>query len=668
MAQGTPKTRFAVVPAAVTPAERMSATNTAAAANGTEVPPAPGAVVDSPFPISHLGVRWTGDETAAVDVRLAGDDGQWGPWRALVADHDLESEEGGPVLSQLIRAHGATSAQVRAAGDARNVEILAIDTMHGPRPNRLATAPPAGAAETPPPDGEDGSDGGSGDGERNSSAVSSSSSSSTTTTLKGSGSSSSTSTTTGTTTTAQPKPAVAQPPIITRAEWGADESIRKNDRRYAPISKLFVHHTVTSPDGTDPDPAATVRAIYAYHVQGNGWDDIGYNFLVDHEGRVYEGRYARDYAAGEKPTGEDLDDNGVVGAHVLNHNAGSAGVAMLGDFTNGEPTTAARDALVKLMAWKADRHGIDVLGRDPFTSSDGVVSSFPNLGGHRDAGSTACPGDRLYPLLPGIRDRVAALVTAEQKPVTGYWTATADGRVLTFGDAPPLGSMAGQTLSGAIVGMAATPTGKGYWLLGSDGGIFSFGDAKFFGSTGNIRLNKPVVRMAPTPTGQGYWLVATDGGIFSFGDARFYGSTGAIKLNMPMVGMASTPTGRGYWLVASDGGIFAYGDAVFAGSTGALTLHKPVVSMAPNPKGKGYWLVASDGGLFAFDVPYLGSVAAAKPERYPGAVQMRATTTGKGYYIADANGGIAIFGDAAFLGADTSQRAPKAAVDLVLGP
>ncbi len=78
--------------------------------------------------------------------------------------------------------------------------------------------------------------------------------------------------------------------------------------------------------------------------------------------------------------------------------------------------------------------------------------------------------------------------------------------------------------------------------------------------------------------------------------------------------------------------------------------------------------MASDGGLFAFGVPYFGSVAAAKPEKYSGAVQMRATRTGKGYYIADANGGIAIFGDARFLGADTSQRPPRSAVDLVLAP
>src|SRR5439155_870909 len=399
---------------------------------------------------------------------------------------------------------------------------------------------------------------------------------STTTTTKGSGASSTT------TTTGKVKAKAAEPPVITRAQWGADESIRENNQKYAPITKLFVHHTVTE---NDADPAATVRAIYAYHVQGNGWDDIGYNFLIDAQGRVYEGRWARDYAPGETPTGEDLNQLGVVGAHVLNHNIGAAGVAMLGDFSNGEPTPAARDTLVKLMAWKADRHGIDVEASDPFTSSTGAVEYFPNLAGHRDAGQTECPGDRLYPLLPGIRDKVAALVTAVHGPTTGYWTATADGRVLPFGSVKSLGSMDGQFLSGAVVGMASTPTGAGYWLLGSDGGIFSFGDAKFYGSTGAIKLNKPVVRMAPTPSGKGYWLVASDGGIFSFGDAKFFGSTGNMKLNKPVVGMSSTPSGKGYWLVASDGGIFAFGDATFAGSTGAIKLNKPVVSMAPVSSG-----------------------------------------------------------------------------------
>jgi hypothetical protein len=646
-----------------------------AAAAGPEVPPAPGPVLDSPFPLSHVAVRWTGSESARVDIRLAGPDGVWGNWRALPADDDNMAAgplPGNKIDSDLILAHGATHAQVRAAGDARDVEILAIDTTNGPRPYKVATAEPAhhvaSTSTTSSPSttsstsatrNDNGGDGGQ---SRQASAVSTSSST-TTTTAK------STKVSSTTTTTGKAKPKAEEPPVITRAQWGADESIRKNNQKYAPITKLFVHHTVTSPDGPDPDPAATVRAIYAYHVQGNGWDDIGYNFLIDAQGRVYEGRWARNYAPGEIPTGEDLNDNGVVGAHVLNHNVGSAGIAMLGDFDNYQPSAAAQAALVKLLAWKADRHGIDVMGSDPFTTTDGVVEYFPNLAGHRDAGQTECPGDRLYPLLPGIREKVAAMVTAVHGPTTGYWTATADGRVLPFGSVQSLGSMGGKALSGSIVGMAPTPSGAGYWLLGSDGGIFSFGDARFYGSTGAIKLNKPVVRMAPTSTGHGYWLVATDGGIFTFGDAKFYGSTGSLRLNKPVVGMAVTPTGKGYWLVASDGGIFSFGDAEFYGSTGSIKLNQPIVSMAPNPVGDGYWLVAQDGGLFSFGgVPYLGSVAGEKPDNYPGAVQMRATATGRGYYIADANGGIAPFGDARFLGADTSQRAPNGAVDLVLGP
>ena len=196
-------------------------------------------------------------------------------------------------------------------------------------------------------------------------------------------------------------------------------------------------------------------------------------------------------------------------------------------------------------------------------------------------------------------------------PDGGYWTTTWAGSVTPYGGAPSLGSPAsfGIHPSRAVLGMAATPTGRGYWLVASDGGVFSFGDAAFYGSTGAIHLNQPVVGMAATPTGRGYWLVASDGGIFSFGDAAFYGSTGAIHLNQPIVGMAATPTGRGYWLVASDGGIFSFGDAVFYGSTGAIHLNQPVVGMAATPTGQGYWLVASDGGIFAFgDAAFFGSL------------------------------------------------------------
>jgi hypothetical protein len=109
-AEGAPKTRFAVVPASVTGTAR------AAAAVRPEVPPAPGPTLDSPFPLSHLGVRWTGSEDAAVDIRLAGANREWGPWRALPVAHDLDDDDGGPILSELIRAQGATRAPDPSAG------------------------------------------------------------------------------------------------------------------------------------------------------------------------------------------------------------------------------------------------------------------------------------------------------------------------------------------------------------------------------------------------------------------------------------------------------------------------------------------------------------------------------------------------------------------------
>ncbi|HET9444185.1 MAG TPA: hypothetical protein VFO65_12725 [Acidimicrobiales bacterium] len=189
------------------------------------------------------------------------------------------------------------------------------------------------------------------------------------------------------------------------------------------------------------------------------------------------------------------------------------------------------------------------------------------------------------------------VVGAALAPGGGYRLVAAQGRVVAFG-AEELGSTGG--LNAVVVGMAATPSGRGYWVATADGGVFTFGDAPFLGSAGDLRLNRPVVGIAARADGRGYWLVASDGGIFSFGDAGFFGSTGSLRLNRPVVGMAATPTGRGYWLVASDGGIFTFGDADYYGSTGSLVLNHPIVSMAPTAKGDGYWLVARDGGVFAF--------------------------------------------------------------------
>ena len=149
----------------------------------------------------------------------------------------------------------------------------------------------------------------------------------------------------------------AAPRIITRAEWGADESIRTSGRAFAPIRKLVVHHTA-SPNNPS-NPPGVVRDMYRYHVVDRGYADIGYNFVIDHRGNIYEGRWARNYAPGEIHDGEDEDGFGVMAAHAEGVNAGSCGVVLIGDFSSRQPTDAAVNALVQLLAWKASRHQID---------------------------------------------------------------------------------------------------------------------------------------------------------------------------------------------------------------------------------------------------------------------------------------------------------------------
>ena len=121
--------------------------------------------------------------------------------------------------------------------------------------------------------------------------------------------------------------AVAQPTIYSRAQWGADESIRnKSALRYGTINGGFVHHTVNANDYTEAQVPAILRSIYAYHVKSRGWSDIGYNFLVDRFGRIWEGRYG----GIDKP---------VVGAHTLNYNEYSFAMSAIGNF---ETRPAAR--------------------------------------------------------------------------------------------------------------------------------------------------------------------------------------------------------------------------------------------------------------------------------------------------------------------------------------
>lgn len=181
-----------------------------------------------------------------------------------------------------------------------------------------------------------------------------------------------------------------QPPITMRPQWGADESIRRADPSYGLVRAGVVHHTVSSNSYGCGDSASIVRGIYSFHVNGNGWNDIGYNFLVDRCGQIFEGRYGG-------------IDKAVIGAHASNFNYATTGVAMIGDFSSASMPGAMYNGLVSILDWKLDLHGVNPLWQSTITGYDGSPTlTVRNVSGHRDVGQTACPGNGVYATLNSV--------------------------------------------------------------------------------------------------------------------------------------------------------------------------------------------------------------------------------------------------------------------------
>jgi hypothetical protein len=216
--------------------------------------------------------------------------------------------------------------------------------------------------------------------------------------------------------------AVDQPNILPRKAWGADEDLRFDGSghetwpaEFSPMQKAIVHHTAGR--NNDPNPAATIRAIYWAKTVSRGFGDIGYNFLIDEAGHIYEGRHSRDYADGEPVTGEDLAGNVVRGGHAKNFNDGTVGIVLLGNFQHRQPTLAARTALDRLLAWKLERHGLSPFGQSVYHNPVlGNTKTLYNISGHRNVNPTACPGDTFYPTFPQLRQRVANRINGTTGP------------------------------------------------------------------------------------------------------------------------------------------------------------------------------------------------------------------------------------------------------------
>ncbi|HSS67435.1 MAG TPA: FG-GAP-like repeat-containing protein [Nocardioidaceae bacterium] len=325
--------------------------------------PAPSlAALSAPEPASGVavtGATWRGSAPPGLRLAIRTEtDGRWSPWSPVPYD-----AEHGPTPGSTEARNAVPGTDPFVVGMVDQVQLKAVsDTGRAPAGLRLSVIDPgSSSADTPAAVRanaalEDAS-------EPLTSSASPPSSTSPSATVGG---------------------VTPIPQIYSRADWGADEGMRDCCVEYGEVHAGFVHHTVNSNNYTRAEVPAILRGIYAYHTQSRGWRDIGYNFLIDRFGRIWEGRYG----------GETLP---VVGAHTLNYNENSFAASAIGNFQIARPTSAMLNAYERLYAWKLSLHGVR-----PDTTQVVAGTTFNAISGHRDAAQTACPGIHLYKKIPTI--------------------------------------------------------------------------------------------------------------------------------------------------------------------------------------------------------------------------------------------------------------------------
>ncbi|MBD0280741.1 MAG: N-acetylmuramoyl-L-alanine amidase [Thermoleophilaceae bacterium] len=312
----------------------------------------------------------------------------------------------------------------------------------------------------------------------------------------------------------------AQPAFVSRRQWGAGACRPRSAPDYGEVKAVHVHHTVSLNAYSAADAPAMVLAICRYHRYSNGWDDIGYNALVDKYGVLYEGR-----AGGL--------DKAVVGAQAQGFNAQTAGIASIGDHTAAPVTPAALRAIAAYIRWKLPIHGQPVSGRVTLTSSGGSLTKYAagarvtveRVIGHRDTGRTACPGNALYAQLPQLRALVGTVaVPAPASPFGTRLSALLRDTAVDYGEpvwvSGNLLAADGRPLAGEPVLLQVSPRGR--WrtsrtiTTGPDGAFATelrprlrmYVRARFPGRNGLrgsgsprllLRL-RPVVTIDPPPT------------------------------------------------------------------------------------------------------------------------------------------------------------------------
>nr|WP_300339429.1 N-acetylmuramoyl-L-alanine amidase [Actinomyces sp.] len=294
-------------------------------------------------------------------------------------------------------------------------------------------------------------------------------------------------------------------PVVTRAEWGANQAYMTWSPKYCDAAHVVVHHTAGTNNYTAAQSASIVAGIYYYHAVTLDWGDIGYNFLVDKYGQVFEGRYGTLSSAAGKM---------VVGGHARGANTGTMGISMMGNYVSTSPTDVQLDRVGKMAGWFLKRSGVTnasasasftILTTEKYKA--GQVVNLPRILAHRDVGYTTCPGDAGYSKMGQIRSVAQSQISSgstgggSSTPAAPTWRLVdktwylydADGARLTgwqkvngnwYYLSPVNGAMATgwQAISGKwyyLTGSGAMATGwvevSGSWYYMSDSGAMMTG-------------------------------------------------------------------------------------------------------------------------------------------------------------------------------------------------
>ena len=524
-------------------------------------------VVDRPFTVAAAVWDAAADDAVErVEIRVR-QDGAWGPWQVL--DRPVLPEDAAPARTGTdpFVAFGADGAQLRVTtvdGAApAGLELSLIDPGTAATDETVASAHPAVAAE------QAAETAGLPRGVKSSAVVGGEEPAEARTVA-----------------TASDARAKILPDVITRAQWGADESWAEDSPQFDQVRALTIHHTAGTNDYSRAQAVEQMRGIYAYYTKTLGWGDFPYHLITDRFGNIYEGRRGA------------LDSN-PLGTHAGGFNRGTMGVSTMGNYDVVAPSEEVVDAMARATAYYLYRDGIDARGRVTLTSGGstkyaaGTPVTVDTIFPHRATSATACPGQHLMARFDDLRDRAEAIATAAGQPPAPATPAPTP--------AP--------TTEPSTAGTYTVQPNDGWWVIARRTGVSAAELQRLNGMTASTVLHPGMVLItaatapasppAPAPApgtytvreGDGWWIIAHRTGVTMETLQRLNGMTATTVLHPGMVlrtgQTASAPApspatyvvqaNDGWWLIAQRTGVSMERLQRLNGMTVSTMLHPGMV-------------------------------------------------------------------------------------------